>query len=326
MATVLRSRDRWKVAPEQPLKMRERLLHCIIRRSGVLLVLAALGAGFGPRLRAADDAAAVEAEFQSRFTANSDLASGGGSLSQSYESLDLSLPVAGSGAAGLGVDLIAERLQFHFSNFGRFLTGKAPPLADATLLMLQPNLVFAPNRQWSLIGSALVQYAGADHASSSAAGLWGASVAAADQVTATLKLGMGIEVEQRMKASALLLPYPIIDWHLTDRWSLSSLDGETGRLAYACSATWSVFGQLEFQSQDIRLRRSSSIPSGILRYEAYPLSLGLLWKPRPRLSASCWVGDALDQSYRFEDQNGRLLRASGTGAPLIGTFDLDYSF
>jgi hypothetical protein len=327
MATVLRSRYRPKVVPEQPVKMSDRFPSRRLRVPRLALVLLVAAAGFGPRLLAAEDSAsAVEAEFQSRFAASSDLASGGGAVSQAYESIDLSLPVAGFGGGGLGVDLSAERLQFHFSNFGLFLAGRAPPLSGADLLTLQPNLVIAPNHQWSLIGSALVQYAGADHASTSAAGLWGASVGAVDQASPTLKVGLGVEVEERMKASALVLPYPIIDWHLSDRWVLTSLDGTTGRLAYACTEAWSVFGQLEFQEQDIRLRRTSSIPSGIVRYEAYPLSVGILWKPHPRLTASCWVGEALDQSYRFEDQNGRLLRASLSRSPGIATLDLDYSF
>jgi hypothetical protein len=307
--------------------MRDNFLFSARRRPWFALSLVALIVGSFRGLSAADDAGSgVEADFQSRFAANSDLASGGGTISQAYESLDLSLPVAGSEANGLGVEVIGQRLQFHFANFNRFLPGRAAPLSGASVVTLQPTVILTPARSWSLIGSGLVQEAGADHAASRDSTLWGGSVAAAYQASATLKLGVGIEVEQRMKASALVLPYPIIDWHISDRWSLASLDGETGRLAYACNGAWSIFGQLEFLSQDIRLRPSSSIPSGILRSESYPLSLGVQWKPRPRLAVSGWVGQALDASYQFEDRNGRLLRASGSHEPLVGTIDLDCKF
>lgn len=293
----------------------------------LLAGLAALAAGGGAGcLRAQEDANDVEVEWQTRTTASADLATGGAKVAQWYSSVDLSLPVAGSRAYGLGVDVTAERQAFRFDDFGDFLPGRSAPLADATLLGLQPTLVLTPTRQWSLIAVVLAQYAGADGASSGGAMLLGGSLAATYQFTPSLKLGLAVELDPRMKAAAEVYPVPLIDWRISDRWSLTSLDGETGRLAYVLGGAWSVFGQLEFQEQDIRLRRSSSIPSGILHYEEYPASLGLLWKPVPHLSVSLWGGEALDQSYQFKDQNGGILRTSSAHAPLIGTFDLDYSF
>jgi len=280
-----------------------------------------------PSPAAADDAAAtVEAEFQSRFTARSGLASGAGAVSQWNDSLDLSLPVAGSAAYGLGVDLTAERLEFGFGDFGGFLTGKAAPLANASVLTVQPTLVLTPAGPWSYIESAVVQYAGADHASTNGAVLWGGSAAAAYRATATFKIGLGLEGMQRMEAAAWFFPFPIVDWHISDRWSLTSVDGQTGRLAYAVARTVSLFGQLEFQEQDIRLARSSSLPSGIVRYETYPLSLGWEWKPGPHLKTALSAGAAVAQAYHFADAQGRLLRDSDRHAPAVATFEIDCSF
>ena len=296
-------------------------------RSGFLFGALAAGLSGLPQPAAAEDAsAAVEADLLYRSTADAGLAAGGGTIGQAYESIDLSLPIAGSETNGLGVDLIAERFRFHFGNFGAFLPGRAAPLAYASVLTFQPNLILTPAPHWSLLGSGLVQYAGANQSGSHGATLGGASIAAVYQASSTLRLGFGIEDEQRFKASALVLPFPIIDWHITDRWSLTSVDGESGRLTRALSPAWSAFGQLEFFSQDLRLGRSSSIPSGIVRYEAYPLSLGVQWQPRPHFSLALSAGAALGQDYRFEDRNGRLLRASRTQSPGLGTLELIYGF
>ena len=70
----------------------------------------------------------------------------------------------------------------------------------------------------------------------------------------------------------------------------------------------------------------SALPSGIVRYEAYPLSLGVQWQPRPHFSLALSAGAALGQDYRFEDRNGRLLRASRTQSPGLGTLELIYGF
>jgi hypothetical protein len=306
-----------------------RVLFCSARAPGPsfwlgLLAIAVVG---GPWPVAAQEASsAVEADFQSRSTASARLASGGGTIAQAYESMDLSLPVAGSETNGLGVDLIAQRFQFRFGDFAGFLSGRSAPLANASVFTLQPNLILTPAAHWALLGSGLIQYAGADQASTHGSTLGGASIAVADQASTTLRLGLGVEVEQRLKASALVLPFPIIDWHITDQWSLTSLDGESGRLAYAFSHAWSAFGQLEFLSQDLRLGRSSSLSSGVMRYEAYPLSFGVQWQPRPHLSLALSGGEALGQDYRFEDKNGRLLRASSTQSPGLGTLEIIYGF
>ena len=298
----------------------------IQKKWSVLGLIAAASWCWAIPLAAEEAAPGVEADAQSRFTASSNLAASGGRVSQWSNSIDLSAPVAGSSAYGLGLDLIAERLEFHFSDFSGFLPGRSPPLSGASVITLQPTVALTPSRSWSLIESALVQHAGADGARSGDATLWGGSVAAAYQYAANLKIGLGFEVLQRMNASALFVPFPIIDWRISDRWSLLSVDGETGRLSFAFTRTLSGFGQLEFQSQDIRLGRSASIPSGIMRYEAYPLSLGIQWKPRPRLTASLSAGEAVAQKYRFEDGGGRLLRSSATHAPLIGALEIDCSF
>jgi hypothetical protein len=281
----------------------------------------------GPRPLVAQDASsAVEADFQYRSTGSASLAPTGGAVAQAYESLDLSLPIAGSETNGLGIDLIAERFQFRFRNFGGFIPGRAAPLARASILTAQPNLILTPAPHWTLVGSGMIQNAGADQAAVHSATLAGASVAAAYQFSPALRLGLGVEEEQRFKASALILPFPIIDWHITDQWSLTSLDGESGRLAYAISHAWSAFGQLEFLSQDIRLGRSSSLPSGILRYEGYPLSFGIQWQPRRHLSIALSGGAALAQDYRFEDKHGRLLGASSSQSPGLGTLEIVYGF
>jgi hypothetical protein len=289
------------------------------------VLIAAGGCGLRP-LAAQEAATAVEADFQSRFTANADLAPGGGAVSQWSDSLDLSLPVAGSGAYGLGVDLIADRYGFGFNNFSLFLPGKTPPVANASVFTFQPTLVLTPAKPWSLIGSVLLEYAGADHASTNGAMLWGGSVAAAYQTGPGLKLGLGVEGMQQMKASAWYFPFPIVDWRISERWSLVSTDGETGRLAYAAASTVSLFGQLEFEEQDLRLARSSSLPSGIVRYEAYPLSLGVQWKPCPHLTVDLSAGEAVAQDYDFADAQGRLLRDSAQHAPALGTLELDCPF
>jgi len=307
--------------------MKRTFAHLPLRKAAAIAgVVAAMLCGRSRALAAEEGAPGVEADLESRIFASSNLAAGRSGVSQWSSSIDLSAPVAGSDAFGLGVDVVAERLGFGFQNFGGFIPGKASPLSGASVLSLQPTLALTPSTRWSLIESAQVQYAGAGDARLRDAALWAGSSAVACQYDVGLKIGFGIEVEQRMRASALILPFPIIDWRISDRWSLVSLDGESGRLACSITKFLGVYGQLEFQSQDLRLGRLSSLPSGILRYEAYPLTVGIQWKPGPHTTASVYGGEAISQSYRFESARGDLLGLGATHAPILGGFEIDCSF
>ena len=268
----------------------------------------------------------VEVDFQARFTADSSLGPGAARISQSSNLVDFFAPVAGSSAFGLGVDLILERLDFHICNFDGFLPGRSSPLSAASMVTLQPTLVLMPSRSWSLIVSPMVQYAGANGADSHDSILMSGSLAATWQFAAEKKLGLGFDVSQRLGGSAAVFPFPVIDWHFSERWSLLSIDGESGRLSCVLTRAWSVFGQLEFLWRDLRLSRSSSIPSGILRYEAFPLSVGLQYKPNRHFTAAVMGGAALSQQYRFVDEHGEPLGTSGNHSPMIATFALNYAF
>ncbi len=297
------------------------------RRIGrTLLGVGAIVVG-GSRLWAENEAAPdFEVDAQNRFIADTHLASHGTEISQDLTSVDFSAPLAGSAAYGLGIDLIAERFAFGFRNFNRFLPGRAAPLSGATGLTAQPTVELTTVRDWAFIASGQVETLGANGAHLDDSALVSGSLAVAFSHSKTLKIGLGVEVDQRLSASPLILPFPIIDWKISDRWSVLSDDGQTGRLVYHLRGPFSLFAALEFDSRDVRLSRSSSLPSGIMRYEALPVSLGMQWKVNPSCTAAIAAGRAFAQQYRFEDRQGGLLRASDTRGPPLGSLELDFHF
>jgi hypothetical protein len=301
-------------------------LHPVLkRRAPVGLVVALLLGGALP-LTAEEAQPEVALEYQIRFTAGSHLADGTDRVTQTSNLVDLFVPVAGSSAFGLGVDLVAERLNFRFQNFDGFLAGRAAPVAAASVVTLQPTLVLMPAQPWSLVGSATLQYSAAESATFSKAILVSGAVASTWQYARNVKVGLGLNVSQRMNDSPSVVPFPVIDWRISDRWQLTALDGESGRLSGTITRSWRVFGQLEFQWRDIRLGRSSSIPSGILRYEAFPLFAGLEFKPTRHFAAEVFAGTTLAQRYRLADERGALLGASRHHTPMLVGLDLTCTF
>lgn len=289
--------------------------------SGVILIALV----FSLPLAAEEAVPPVEIDTTARIIADAPLGPDQAGVAQRSGTVDFFTPVAGSERCGLGLDLIAEECIFHFRDFSDFLPGQPAPLSHAEVVTLQPTLAVAATSSWSLVASTQLQYAGSPGARFKDAFLSTGSVGAF-YGKKNLKIGLSLEVEQRLSGSALIVPFPIIDWHFLDRWHLTALDGQSGRLSYALSDDLSCFGQLEFQSQDIRLGRRSSIPSGILRYEAFPLFGGIQYKAAPHFVASLGGGASLAQRYRFEDKRGRLEGVSIQKSPFICILELDCRF
>ncbi len=288
-----------------------------------LLVLIALL--FVAAAKAEEMTAEIEIETQARFVANADLNAATARVSQWSCLLDLSLPVAGSKFFGLGADIIAEKTEFCFHHFDTFIAGAAMPLSQASRVDLQPTLALTPNDRWMWVESVTAEYSGASGAKFNDGLLLSSSTAGVYRYDKNLRIGLGIQVSQRMPHSVRILPFPIIDWHV-DHWSLTALDGETGRLSYAVTTKTSFYGQLEFRTRDIRLAQSRSLPSAILHYEAFPLFLGIQRKVNQTLTISLFVGSALRQQYRFEDRDGHMLHESFKRSPLSGGVDVDCTF
>lgn len=283
----------------------------------------------GPLLRlSADELSAPGAEVDLQFFrfGSIHLDTSTARVSLTTESIDLSFPLAGSAWMGLEADLYGERQRYQFNDFSFFINGRASPLSQARDFELQPSFLLMPKGPWSVAVSPKLQYSNAQHASLEEGRLWSLSVATFYQSAGKLKLGIGLNASQRMQGSALILPFPVIDWQMSEHWALRALDGESGRLAYRAGAQLSFYGEMRFESRDIRLAGNSSIPSGVLRTEDFPVLIGAEYHVSQHISLQIAAGRALAETFRFEDRDGRLLRVSQIHSPFLTRIEADLTF
>lgn len=247
-------------------------------------------------------------------------------VSSTTTSVDLSIPLAGSAWFGLELDIFGERQWYRFNDFFLFISDLASPLSEARDLELQPSLVLNPKGPWSVVISPKLQYSSAEHASLNESQLWSLSTAVFYQSRGKFKLGVGLNATQRLNGSALILPFPVIDWQLNEQWNLIALDGESGRLVYRAHSHLHFYGEVRFESRDIRLARKSSIPGGVLRTEDFPVLIGTEYQVSRHTVLRAAVGQTLAQTYRFEDHNGHVLGRSQIHSPFLATVQADLIF
>ena len=278
----------------------------------------------GTRAFAEDPAPEVEIDSQARLVSRANLNGNGAAVSQASIAIDASLPVAGSHQWGLGVDLIEERRRFLFDHFEQFIPC-ATPLKIANDLSVQPTLAVMPDERWTWLLQGNFEYAGAVGAKFSDAVLTSYSIAAIYKNTDSCRLGFGFQLRQRFPAHRYLMPFPLIDWHF-GHWALTSLDGETGRLAYSIGRWTDIYAQIEFRSYDVRMAPDSPLAAGVLHYDAFPAVLGVRIKVNKHFILSVSSGLALAQQLRFEDQHGRFLQESNRPSPYCGGMEADWTF
>lgn len=290
----------------------------------VTAVLACLPAWPGAA-RADTPEPAVELEGKADWISSCSLDGNGSRVSQTAFLLDASLPVAGGQGWGIGMDLVGTRRTFHFERFDRFIPGAAAPFESANDLSLQPVLALMPNPAWTWLVGANLEYAGAVGADFNKAFLASYSAAGLFEASPQLKVGFGCQLRQRFPRHRYLMPFPLLDWHY-HRWSLVSMDGETGRLSFAISSNTDLYAQVEFRSFDVRFGPGSPLAAGILHCDVFPAVLGVHIKVNKHFMLSVSSGLALTQQLRFEDQHGRFLKESDTRSPFCGNFDASWCF
>lgn len=127
-------------------------------------------------------------------------------------------------------------------------------------------------------------------------------------------------------------PILIIDWDITDRWSLSTGQGLAASqgpgltLTYQASETLTLGVAGRSEDLEFRLDDDGPAPGGIGRDRAYPLVGTLAWRPNPAVRVSGFAGVELGGQLTLEDKDGtRLDRQSYDPAPIFGA-TVDFRF
>jgi len=275
-----------------------------------------------------DDSASTGPEIDVTYqqTGRSGFHSNQTTLSEDQINLDISIPLVGNENQGVETDFILQRDYYTIKRFQSSVGLLSSPIARANVSSWQISGITPLNSQWSLLGVGEIgTYAASDAA---------LSRSFAEQVSfgsvytfagTKAKLGLGLELENRVGGARRILPFPLIDWKITDQISLLSFDGSSGKLSYHVNRAVTLFGQLEFESYDLRLSKHSSLRSGIIREESFPVTAGIRWQINRHLSLSSSIGVAWGQTYRFETDGGSTVFDGHTHHPMIAAFELDFS-
>jgi hypothetical protein len=124
-----------------------------------------------------------------------------------------------------------------------------------------------------------------------------------------LSMGLGVLVSSRLEEDVIAIPFPVIDWSVSDKWSVRTGGSMSGRgwrieVGWQATETFSLSLGTGLEAREFRLDDAGPIPDGVGRDWRAPASLVANWKPVPQVTLRAEVGAIVFQNFAADDSTG----------------------
>lgn len=227
----------------------------------------------------------------------------------------------------LSFTLQTEYSWYNFDGAQGFAQGFEEPWGDALEHSLSAIFTTQPSDQWSYflgggVRSSYEQGAGFDD-SLTGQGLGGFNYKFSDSFSA----GLGVVVRTQLEDDALVWPFLMFDWKISDKWRFNAKAGGPGVvLSYRATENLSLSLDADYQARAFRLDEDGPAPGGVGRDERLRIALGADWKFAEQVRLLARAGADVWQEYDLIDRNGvQVTDRQADPAPFIG-LELRFDF
>jgi hypothetical protein len=270
-------------------------------------------------------AGASAIDGQIRGTSGSQMGSTG-----AYAQLAFMAPIGGHLGVRFAVD--GATTFYRFSGGDPLLVpGGGIPWDQVRSSSVGLQAMYVWERKWALIVAGNVAAAAARGASLGDSVTEGGTVGFSYTFPSGLLLGVLVTGQSRLSGGLFVLPFPLVDWVLPfdrGRWRLSAGGVRVGpsraggvSLEYAPSQALSFSAALTFLGlgREFRMASNAPVPSGVGRDTAFPLILGIEWRPVRPLTVSAYGGFSIQRSITVLDGAGNILGERDVApTPVVG--------
>jgi len=249
--------------------------------------------------------------------------------SSAYAQLAFMAPIGGHLGVRFAVD--GATSFYRFSGDPLLVPGGGIPWDQVRSSSIGLTAMYVWERKWALIVGGNVASAGVRGASFGDTLSGGGTVGFTYTFPSGLLVGVLVTAQSKLSGGVFALPFPLVDWVIPvdrGRWRLSAGGVRVGpgraggvSLEYAPSEALSFSAALTFLGLGREFRMSSSGPvlDGVGRDTAYPLILGVEWRPLRPLSVSAYGGVSLLRAVTILDGSGNTLgERDVTPSPVVG--------
>jgi hypothetical protein len=249
---------------------------------------------------------------------DTDLRSSQGSIQINRAGAELEFGGRLGSRARWGLTTSYEVSWYNFNNTPDLIPSGENPFQEVHMLRFTPTLAYSIDQQWSVLGGAIVQFAGERDADIGDSATYGGFVAANYAISDKLSLSFGVRAATQLESDASVFPFVGVTWAINDTLTLRTR-GPRVELAAKASEhlTARIFGA--YDSREYRLSDDSAIPDGVVRDRRGRVGFGLDWSACSAATITLEAGVDVYQRFFFDDENGERVGADRTKpAPFIG--------
>ncbi len=187
------------------------------------------------------------------------------------------------------------------------------PWEDVHSFSLGLPIRWGINKKWTTFLVPSLRVSGEKGASVSDSITGGGFLGAAYQYSKNLTIGPGIGVVTQLEDSASIFPILIINWKITDKWSIGTGKGFGAtlgpglNLSYQLNDKWSFTMGGRFERLRFRLDNDNTVRSGIGEDTSVPLYFNCNYTISPKMSINLLGGVELDGDLKLENRHGKVV-------------------
>jgi hypothetical protein len=247
-----------------------------------------------------------------------DLDGPNGSFSADRWRLDAGTRIPFSDALTVSIGAETEWSRYDFAGPRGAGVGLVDDSDDLFVAQLGALAFYDLNDTWQVVAGGTISWGG-DFDASFSDGLGGSGLLGVTyRFSPKFSLTPGVLALARLEDDALVVPVLGLDWEIADDWRLRSI-GPGAELTWQAADEWGFFLRGLYRPRDFRLAEDATVPSGVLRERAFPVSLGIEWKPSERVTATVFGGAILGGQLRLtEEDGGEVLEENFDVTPILG--------
>ena len=186
------------------------------------------------------------------------------------------------------------------------------PWDEIDELRVSVPMRFGLGQTTTLFAIPTLRYNGESDAGSSDSQTWGLLGGVAWRLGEDLTIGPGLGAFSRLEGSTRMFPILLIDWNITDRWSLSTGRGLAASqgpgltLGYRLSEQWRLGLAGRYEEIQFRLDNEGAAPGGVGEDRALPLVFTAGWEPNEFVRLGVFAGVEFGGELTLYDSAGRI--------------------
>ena len=240
------------------------------------------------------------------YSFGSDLSDGPGdvAVTRAFAGVAARFPVLEATQLTLGIE--SEYSWYDFSGATAFAPS-GEPWDDVQEIALSLGVQHRVSEQWTVTVGGTIDSSleiGADFGDSLT---YGGAIGAVYSFSEDLSLGLAVGIRSQLEDDVLVLPLPVIDWRINERWRVGSVRdfGVVGLgVTFTPSEKWSFVLSSGVQAREFRLDDEGAAPDGVGRDWRVPIALRAGYTVTPNFVVAVFGGVDVWGELTLDDRNG----------------------